>query len=189
MGFPVLFDTFVEKIKVENETCAVALEDYQMMLFQQLGKLRGIDAEVDTTIDLALSAMTGAAVTCREWSDKLNSFTVLPRSRGGNTENGEETTETENETTEIDADTIKKLVVECRKLRSLVDDNVKSIAAAKVMKQQAEVDLTERDAALTRQYVTDGYKLTTKTLEDFDLTYHGARLRLIEAGVWRMDKQ
>lgn len=174
MAFPILFDTFVEKIKTENETCAVALEDLQLLLFQQLGKLRGIDSEVDTTIDNALAVMTEACVTCREWSDKLNSFNVLPRSRG--------------DIETVKNESVEKLIEECEKLRDLVADNVKSISAAKVMKKQAEIDLTERDAALTRQYLADGYKLTTKTLEDFGLTYHGARLRLIEAGVWRMDK-
>lgn len=175
MGFPVLFDTFVEKVKQESESSAVALEDYQFLLSQQLGKLRGIDAEVDTTIDLALATITYAAVTCREWSDKLNSFNVIPRSRG--------------DIEYVENKTVVKLIQECEKLRELVDDNVKSIAASKAMKQQSETDLTERDAALTRQYVADGFKLKNETLKNFGLTYHGARLRLIEAGVWRMDKQ
>ena len=67
-------------------------------------------------------------------------------------------------------------------------DNVKSIAAAKVMKNKAHIDLTERDAALTRQYVADGYKLTSETLERFNLTFQGARARLIKAGVWRANR-
>lgn len=173
MAFPILFDTFVEKVKQESESSAVALEDYQVLLFQQLSKIRGVDAEVDTAIDLACAAMTGAAVTCRDWSNKINSFNVLPRSRGD---------------IEIENESVEKLIEKCEKLHDLVAENVKSIAAAKVMKQQAEIDLSERDAALTRQYVSDGYKLTSETLENFGLTYHGARLRLIEAGVWRMNK-
>ena len=143
------------------------------MLDQQINKIRGIDSEVDNAIDVSLSIMADAAVTCREWSDKLNSFSVLPRSRGD--------IETENES-------VEKLVEECKKLRDIVNDNVKSISASIAMKRQSEVDLTARDAALTRQYVADGYKLTDETLKRFDLTYHGARLRLIESGIWRANR-
>lgn len=174
MSFPVLFDTFVEKVKQESFSSAAALEEAYLLLDQQINKIRGIDSEVDNAIDVSLSIMASACNTSREWSDKLNSFNVLPRSRGD---------------IEIENESVEKLIEECKKLRDIVDDNVKSIAASMTMKKQSEVDLTERDAALTRQYVADGYKLTDETLKTFGLTYHGARLRLIEAGVWRMDKQ
>ena len=173
MAFPVLFDTFVEKVKHESESSAVALEEAYLLLSQQIDEIRGIDPEVVKTFDVALTTMANAAVTCREWSDKLNSFSVLPRSRGD---------------VEIDSASVMKLAKECQKLHDLVADNIKSIAASQVMKNKAHIDLTERDAALTHQYVADGYKLSAETLERFKLTFQGARARLIKAGAWRANK-
>ena len=171
MAFPVLFDTFVEKVKQESESSAVELEDLYLVMSMKAQKLRGINPEVDEAIDVVLSVMADACNTSREWSNRLNSFSVLSRSRG-----------------DVEDESVVKLVKECEHLRDLVEENIKSIAASKVMKRQADVDLSERDAALTRQYINDGYKLTNDTLAKFELTYQGARLRLIEAGVWRMNK-
>lgn len=172
MAFPVLFDTFVEKVKQDSESSAVELEDLYLVMSMKAQKIRGINPEVDEAIDVVLSVMADTCNTSREWSNRLNSFSVLSRSR-----------------VDVEDESVVKLVKECEHLRDLVEENIKSIAASKVMKRQADVDLSERDAALTRQYINDGYKLTNDTLEKFELTYQGARLRLIEAGVWRVNKK
>lgn len=92
----------------------------------------------------------------------------------------------------------KDLAESINKVLNLIDDNASALEFSVRAKKSKGVNspsyIKELDTQeLVSKYIKAGYKLTTEIAseyqEKFGITYNGLRNRLIQAGVWKANKQ
>lgn len=94
-------------------------------------------------------------------------------------------------------DTLKNFNILSSQLLDLVDRNVKNIAFGERIKNSKTFGsvtyIKDLDTdLLVKDYIAAGYKLTKELFKKYNdkygITYHGLRLRLINAGVWKANR-
>lgn len=83
------------------------------------------------------------------------------------------------------------------RLLELVENNIKSLSLSERLKDKTGLGsptlIKDLDTnTLVKDYIKAGYKLTDDLVnrynEKYNITYHGLRLRLINAGIWKANK-
>lgn len=175
MAYPVVFDTFVSKIKSEAETHYHGLQDvYRKFVFSTL-KIQGANPKLDEYLAELTCEMSQAVNLLGSWNKILHSIPVKSK--------GDEEEQLVKMVSGLVSESIR-LRDECESLKQLIEDSSSSIIVSKRMRS-GNHKVEERDALLCQDYIKNNYKLSSEILDKYKLGYHGARARLINLNVWK----